>query len=547
MNKIIAEAVFDVVKRPFSFNVVQINIFMLYLINNYAEMRNNMKSTKKKLVMLLAAVALMAAAMFTFTECGQKSTEGKQVTGVDDLEGASIGVQLGTTGDIYVSDYEGDDAGTKVERYNKGADAIQALKLGKIDCVVIDEQPALEFVKQNKGLKILDEEFTNEDYAFCLAKDNTELLDKVNAAIEKLQADGTIDDIINNYIGSEDQIGKTPYVKKDVDRSNGTIKVGTNAEFPPYEYYEDNKITGIDMDIMQAVCDELGMDMQIEDMAFDSIIAAISSGKVDIGASGFTVTEDRKKNVNFTDSYITTKQDIIVKDGNTSSAIGIKEKLYDNFVKDNRYMYIVKGLGNTIVITIFAVILGIILGFLIAIVRTNHDRNGGFTILNGLCKAYLTIIRGTPVMIQLLIIYYVILSSVTNKILVAAIAFGLNSAAYVAEIVRSGIMSVDIGQFEAGRSLGLNYGQTMQLIILPQAIKNILPALLNEMISLLKETSISGYIGLMDLTKGGDIIRSNTYEAFLPLIAVAIIYLAIVMLLSHGVSKLERRLKNNER
>ena len=185
--------------------------------------------------------------------------------------------------------------------------------------------------------------------------------------------------------------------------------------------------------------------------------------------------------------------------------------------------------------------------FLIAIVRTNHDRNGGLTILNTICKCYLTIIRGTPVMIQLLIIYYVILASVNNKILVAAIAFGLNSSAYVAEIVRSGIMSVDRGQFEAGRSLGLNYKKTMTLIILPQALKTILPALLNEVISLLKETSISGYIGLMDLTKGGDIIRSNTYEAFLPLIAVALIYLALVMLLSHGVSKLERKMRKNER
>ena len=146
-----------------------------------------------------------------------------------------------------------------------------------------------------------------------------------------------------------------------------------------------------------------------------------------------------------------------------------------------------------------------------------------------------------------MIIYYVILASVTNKIAVAAIAFGLNSAAYVAEIVRSGIMSVEIGQFEAGRSLGLNYRQTMQCIIIPQAVKNILPALLNEFISLLKETSISGYIGLMDLTKGGDIIRSNTYEAFLPLIAVAMIYLILVMLLSFGVSRLERKLRNNER
>ena len=506
-----------------------------------------MKFTKKK-TSIIAFMLLLTVVITGISACSNDNSKaGKEVKNAGDLSGAKIGVQLGTTGDIYVSDYENDGSGTKVERYNKGADAIQALKLGKIDCVVIDEQPALEFVKQNTGLKILDDEFTKEDYALCIGKDNPELLENVNTAIEKLKSDGTIDSIINNYIGSDSQIGKTPYEKKDVERKNGTLKIGTNAEFPPYEYYEDNQITGIDIDIMQAVCDELGMDMQVEDMAFDSIIAAITSGKVDVGASGFTVTEDRKKNINFTDSYITTKQDIIVKDGSSSSKIGLKEKLYDNFVKDSRYMYIVKGLGNTVVITLFAVMLGIILGFLIAVVRTSHDRNGGLTILNGICQAYLTIIRGTPVMIQLLIIYYVILASVTNKILVAAIAFGLNSAAYVAEIVRSGIMSVEIGQFEAGRSLGLNYKQTMTSIILPQAVKNILPALLNEVISLLKETSISGYIGLMDLTKGGDIIRSNTYEAFLPLIAVAIIYLVIVMILSRCVSRLERRLRNNER
>lgn len=506
-----------------------------------------MKFTKKK-TSIIAFMLLLIVVITGISACSNDNSKaGKEVKNAGDLPGAKIGVQLGTTGDIYVSDYENDGSGTKVERYNKGADAIQALKLGKIDCVVIDEQPALEFVKQNTGLKILDDEFTKEDYALCIGKDNPELLENVNTAIEKLKSDGTIDSIINNYIGSDSQIGKTPYEKKDVERKNGTLKIGTNAEFPPYEYYEDNQITGIDIDIMQAVCDELGMDMQVEDMAFDSIIAAITSGKVDVGASGFTVTEDRKKNINFTDSYITTKQDIIVKDGSSSSKIGLKEKLYDNFVKDSRYMYIVKGLGNTVVITLFAVMLGIILGFLIAVVRTSHDRNGGLTILNGICQAYLTIIRGTPVMIQLLIIYYVILASVTNKILVAAIAFGLNSAAYVAEIVRSGIMSVEIGQFEAGRSLGLDYKQTMTSIILPQAVKNILPALLNEVISLLKETSISGYIGLMDLTKGGDIIRSNTYEAFLPLIAVAIIYLVIVMILSRCVSRLERRLRNNER
>ena len=224
------------------------------------------------------------------------------------------------------------------------------------------------------------------------------------------------------------------------------------------------------------------------------------------------------------------------------------EQFQFNFLDDSRWQFIVSGLKNTIIITFFAVLLGVFLGFLIAIVRSTHDKTGKLKILNVICRVYLTVIRGTPTMVQLLIVYYVIFATVDpGKIVVAIIAFGMNSAAYVAEIVRSGIMSVDIGQFEAGRSLGLNYQQTMQSIILPQAIKNILPALLNEVISLLKETSISGYIGLMDLTKGGDIIRSNTYEAFLPLIAVAIIYLALVMLLSFLAGKLERRLRNNER
>lgn len=220
---------------------------------------------------------------------------------------------------------------------------------------------------------------------------------------------------------------------------------------------------------------------------------------------------------------------------------------YQNFVQEDRWKFLVRGLGNTIIIAVFAVLIGIVLGFLIAIVRSTHDREGKLGFLNGICKIYLTVIRGTPVMVQLLIIYYVILVSVNNKIFTAVLAFGLNSAAYVAEIVRSGIMAVDEGQFEAGRCLGLKYSQTMISIILPQAFKNVLPALANEFIVLLKETSISGYIGLMDLTRGGDIIRSITYEPMLPLLAVACIYLIIVMFLTFGVGRLERRLRNNER
>ncbi len=219
-----------------------------------------------------------------------------------------------------------------------------------------------------------------------------------------------------------------------------------------------------------------------------------------------------------------------------------------NFIEDDRYRYILEGLGNTVLISFLAALVGIALGFLVAIIRSNHDKTGHMKAANAVCRVYLTVVRGTPTMVQLLIIYYVVFASVNvSKVFAAVAAFGLNSGAYVAEIVRSGIMSVDEGQFEAGRSLGLNYRKTMRYIVMPQAFKNVLPALGNEFIVLLKETSISGYIGLTDLTHGGDIIRGITFSAFMPLILVALIYLLMVTVLSYGVNRLERRLRANER
>ena len=225
----------------------------------------------------------------------------------------------------------------------------------------------------------------------------------------------------------------------------------------------------------------------------------------------------------------------------------LKSSFISNFIDDNRWRYITDGLKITLLVTVFAVLIGVVLGFLIAIVRTTHDKTGKLKILNAICKVYLTVIRGTPVVVQLMIIYFIIFGSVDiSKVVVAIVAFGINSGAYVAEIFRSGIMSIDNGQYEAGRSLGFNYAQTMMYIVMPQAFKNVLPTLCNEFISLLKETSVSGYIALQDLTKGGDIIRSRTYDAFMPLIAVALIYLAMVMIFTKLVSLLERRLRNSD-
>ena len=210
------------------------------------------------------------------------------------------------------------------------------------------------------------------------------------------------------------------------------------------------------------------------------------------------------------------------------------QKLKDTFVKDDRWQYLTNGLVNTLIITLAAAVLGILLGFLVAMIRSTHDKTGKLKIGNFLCRIYLTVIRGTPMVVQLLIMYFVIFATLSSKykIVVAILAFGINSGAYVAEIVRSGIMSIDNGQFEAGSSLGLSYRQTMISIILPQAFKNVLPALANEVIVLLKETSVAGYIGMEDLTKGGDIIRSRTYEAFFPLIISAVIYFILAWILS---------------
>lgn len=244
--------------------------------------------------------------------------------------------------------------------------------------------------------------------------------------------------------------------------------------------------------------------------------------------------------------------------------LGLPESLRDFsynifkcFIYDDRYMMYVKGLGNTLVLTFFALLLGICLGVVVSMVRVSWDKNGlemrnpaarfFLCLANAVCKIYLTVIRGTPVVVQLMIIYFVILATSTNKILAGSVAFGINSGAYVAEIIRSGIMSIDDGQTEAGRSLGLGYVSTMRYIILPQAFKNILPTLANEFIVLIKETAVAGYVGLADLTYAGSIISGISYNYFVPLLGVAAIYLVIVMFFTWLVGKLERRLRTSER
>jgi len=451
---------------------------------------------------------------------------------------------------------------------------------------------------------------------------------------------------------------------------DGALVMATDAAFFPYEYVEDGEVVGLDVDMAREMGRRMGVAVRVENMEFDSVIAAVQAGKVDFAASGITVSADREKQVNFTRPYAVAQQVVLVSVGSalqrpqdlqgvrvgvqsgTTGDLYVKEHFgeperysngpmavaalkagkvdavvlddlpakehaarnpglqvlaepltreayavavgkdkpellarmnealaameqdgtlarlaadyaqrelpqegqgmwgafYHNFVKDGRWRYLADGLVVTVEISAAAALIGIVLGALIGVVRSTAEQTGRLRCLDFFCRLYLTVVRGTPVVVQLLIIYFVIFGSVeVSKVLVAIVAFGLNSAAYVAEIVRSGIMAVDRGQMEAGRSLGLGYGYTMRAVVMPQAFKNVLPALGNEFIVLLKETSICGYIALQDLTKGGNIILSQTYDAFLPLMAVALIYLLMVVGLSALLRKLERRLKKNER
>ncbi|MBP3857539.1 MAG: transporter substrate-binding domain-containing protein [Ruminiclostridium sp.] len=252
---------------------------------------------------ILAGIA--AAAVMGLSACS--GAPANTVNSLDDLAGKTIGTQLGTTGYILAGDIEN----ATVEGYNKGADAIQALKQGKNDAVIIDMETAKAFVSKNPDLRILDEPFDNEEYSIAYRIGDDELGAKLESALTELKSDGTLDSIVSHWIGDDaDHVSYTP--DSSIERT-GTLTMATNAEFPPYESMEGGEIVGIDPDMMRAVCDKLGMELIIENMEFDSIITAVTSGKADVGVAGMSVTEDRLKNVNFTQGYAVSTQAIVVR------------------------------------------------------------------------------------------------------------------------------------------------------------------------------------------------------------------------------------------
>lgn len=626
---------------------------------------------------------------YTATQCILVPKD-SPVQSLADLNGKKIAVQEGTTGDILCTPADDNDvitdANTQVQRFKKGTDAVVSLNNGGVDAVVIDKNPAETFLSLNEDtLRLIEDNTSTEEYAIAVGKNNPELTERINRGLKTIKENGTFDKLVAEYIGGEEE------QEEQAAPAEMTIAVGTNAEFPPFEYMNnDGEPDGFDMAVIKAIGEAEGFDVEIVNMEFKSLIASLATGSLDAVIAGMTVTEERQQSVDFSDSYYTATQCIIVpKDSDITSladlngkkiavqegttgdilctpaddndvitdantqvqrfkkgtdavvslnnggvdavvidknpaenfvannpdtlkmieddtsteeyaiAVGkdnpellekinsglakiredgtfdqlvseyiegneaassdaadaaasdeqTKKGFLDNlkyvFVDTNGYQLMLKGLGVTLGISFAAGILGIVLGFIIALMKLTETRKKRKTVLSRIAGIYIDVLRGTPSMVQLLIMFMVIFRS-RFAVVAAILAFGINSGAYVAENIRAGILAVDVGQMEGGRSLGFTYGETMRYIILPQAIKNVIPALGNEMITLVKETSIVGYVAIVDLTKAGDFIVSRTYEAFLPLIAVAIIYYIIVKIMTKILAVIERRLRQSD-
>jgi len=493
-----------------------------------------------KNICILQAVILTA---LLFAGCHRQQATIKSLS--DLKKGVRLGAMTGTTGEALALKRFSE---TSIQRFDDVMDAVAALKAGQVDAVITANPQSINVCKHNHELYILDEPVDYEDAAIALRKDDTKLAEDMNVIIRKLKQEGTLADLSRRWLKKD----LSPYdtVHIPLPSSGKLLKIGTSATREPFIFVDaKGEITGHDGEFSKRIAAGLNRPLQIIDMKFPALIPALISGKIDAIVTGMTATEERKKSVLFTDVYFTTTQVIIAKkplsaitgaqtneNFITSVWHGVSKSFYNNIILENRYLIILDGLKATIEISFFSTIIGTLLGALVCFMRMSKRK---LPVM--LAKLFILVLRGTPVLVILMIVYYVIFASVNiDAVLVSVFAFGMNFAAYVSEMFRTGIEGVDRGQTEAGIAIGFSKIKTFYYIIIPQAVKRILPVYKGELISMVKMTSVVGYIAVQDLTKASDIIRSRTFDAFFPLIMVAVIYLILSWLLMMLIGYIEK-------
>jgi polar amino acid transport system substrate-binding protein len=462
---------------------------------------------------------------------------------LNDISDKRIGVYNGSIHDEFVAKTY---PKASISRYTSTADMILSLKSNKIDAAFIDLIETNIAIRHNPEIRIISDDVYDTPLGMGFNKKNTALRAEFNKFLNKLKQDGTYNTIHQRWFVDDAENAVMPQFKNpDSDR---ILHVGVCLNALPYVSYANDDYIGFDIELIRKFSEEENYHLKLINIEFPSLIAAISTGKVDIIAAGISITEERSQMIDFSDSYALFKTAVIVIDsllseqgkthvkGEVTTFLKkISKSFYSNIIYEKRYLLIIHGLKITLIISLFAALFGTLIGGLICFMRMSKRK-----VLSLLARLFISLIRGTPVLVLLMIIFYVVFASVNiNPVVVAIMAFGLNFGAYVSEMFRTSIESIDNGQKEAGIASGFTKIQTFIHIIMPQALRHVIPVYKGEFISLVKMTSIVGYIAVQDLTKASDIIRSRTFDAFFPLIMVAVLYLIISWLLTWGLSYVE--------
>lgn len=497
----------------------------------------------KAFIGMLVILLLVSAYGLTSAAVKQEGSAGTMAT-IDDLATKRIGVPLGSVYDNFAVQRFPQ---ATILHYNSTSDIILALKNGKIDGSLENMDMAKTVINENPELAVLADDVLVTPIGIGFNKNNSALRERFNHFLAKTKSDGSFAALYKKWYESDlATVQLTPFPSHpDGEKVIFAIAIATL----PVTGYINGEYAGFEVELVKTFAHQEKLNLTITSMDFSALIPALAAGKADMIAATISITEERKKQIDFSDSYQEDRVGMMVLKKNLSNAAqkeaakeatfwgNVREGFYNNIMKENRYLLIADGLKTTVVISLFSVLFGTVLGGGICWLRMSRRRA-----LNLFARFYISLIRGIPVLVLLMLMYYVVFATVSiDPVLVAVIAFGINFAAYVSEMFRTAIESVDKGQREAGIAAGFSPIQTFIYIILPQALKQVLPVYKGELISLVKMTSIVGYVAVQDLTKASDIIRSRTFDAFFPLIMTAVLYFAIAWVLLLVLEAVERQ------
>ena len=495
-------------------------------------------------VLLLCAVLSAARA-----EPPETANPGKnEITSLDDLDGADIGVQTGMICDVLTQQRI---PNTKIQYYNSQTDAMIALRTGKVKGWCCDEPVARYILLSHPEMVILKEPLAKSDLAAVFPKTDagSKLRDQYSAFVDRLWADGTMARIDDLWFSTNEE-KRTVLDYENLPDTNGTLHMAADTTIPPFAFVKDGRAVGYDIDVAARFCEANGYRLEVTQMSFDSVLAAVQTGKCDFAASCITYTDERAESMLFsTPDYHGGVVMTVLKDPSavlpesTSFWEGIAASFDKTFIREERWQLFAKGILTSLVITLLSILCGTVLGFGVYMLCRNGNRAA-----NGVTRFCTWLVQGMPVVVLLMVLYYIVFGSVSvDGVFVAVVGFTLTFGSAVFGLLKMGVGTVDPGQYEAASALGFPGRTVFYRIVLPQALPHILPAYKNEIVTLIKATAVVGYIAVQDLTKVGDIVRSRTYEAFFPLVAVTIIYFLLEGLLAFLVGRIQIRVNPRRR